>query len=671
MKRPKEKFLKLRKPAFPLEPYQWLLVIISLAVLYYAAARLGILLALPIPPNNITAVWPPAPIALAAILWLGYRVAPGIWLGDILVNLPTYIEQTNNLSTSVLVAITKAIASTSAALLAAFLIRHFVGGGSPLGRATDVFKFVLIVMLCPIISATIGLGAMCSGGICQWTNYQQLWLTFWLGDGISLVVFTPMLLIWQHQFRINLEPGQLIEGFLFLITLIGLGRIAFVLGYPVEHLLIPCLVWAAFRFGQVGAITSVFIVSCMAITGTILGVGSFARGSLNESLIFLQTFMGVVTVTTLVLVAILQERRHYEEALEKTNELLEIRVQERTAELQQANEQLVVEIAERQQVVTALWQSQAEKTRLIDSLQEQTKTLEQTLQNLQSTQAQLIQTAKMSALGQLVASVAHEINNPVTSISANLKPLRQYIQDLLNVIKLYQKYYPSESHPEIAAAIDKSELEFISEDIQDILSAMDRGAERILEIVVNLKNFSRPDGQMKPANIHEGLDSTLLILRHRLKPKSGHSGIEIIKEYDNLPMVECYGGQINQVFMNILGNAIDALYEYDKERSPEEIKQHPNSITVRTQADNYNRVNISIKDNGLGIDEEVIERLFDPFFTTKPVGQGTGLGLAISHQIVVEKHRGQLRCISAPGEGTEFVIELPVRQIRKNQLQAC
>ncbi|MEB3179476.1 MAG: MASE1 domain-containing protein [Nostocaceae cyanobacterium] len=672
MKLHKDKFRNLRKPASLVDFSKWFLVVISLAALYYGAAQLGILLALPIPPNNITAVWPPAAIALGAVFWLGYGVAPGIWLGDILVNLPIYIDNTDKISTSILVAVTKATASTAAAILAAYLIQRFVGKRCPFNRALDVFKFVLIVMLCPIISTNVGLGAMCLAGICQWTNYQQLWFTFWLGDSISLVVFTPMLLIWKYHHRINLEPRKCMEALIFLIVLLAVGRISFGMGYPVEHLVIPCLLWGAFRFGQVGAITSVFLVCCMAIAGTVLKLSSFARNSLNEAPILLQTFMGVVTVTTLVLVAVLEERRRYEKALKTVKEQLELGVEERTAELQKANQQLVVEIAERKQIVTALRQSQSEKTQLIVSLQEQTKTLEQTLQNLQITQAQLIQTEKMSSLGQLVAGVAHEINNPVTSISANLKPLTEYTHDLLNIIDLYQKHYPPQSNPVITAAIEKAELEYISEDIQNILSAMERGAERILEIVLNLRSFSRIDeSQMKPVNLHEGLDSTLLILQHRLKGKAPHPGIAIIKEYGDLPAVECYGGQINQVFMNIISNAIDALYQYDETRSIQEIKQHPSSITVRTQTDNYNRVTIRIKDNGFGITEDVKQRLFDPFFTTKPVGRGTGLGLSISHQIVVDKHRGKLWCISELEEGTEFVIELPMRQIPQSKLMAC
>ncbi|MDF2387913.1 histidine kinase [Nostoc ellipsosporum NOK] len=292
----------------------------------------------------------------------------------------------------------------------------------------------------------------------------------------------------------------------------------------------------------------------------------------------------------------------------------------------------------------------------------QAQELEQTLHELQQTQSQLIQTEKMSSLGQLVAGVGHEINNPVNFIYGNLKYVKEYTQDLLSLVKLYQQLYPH-NHLEIQALINNFDLEFIIEDLPKILSSMEVGASRICEIVKTLRNFSRLDQvEMRFVDIHEGIDSTLLILQHRLKGKSDQPSIEVIKEYGDLPLVECYAGQMNQVFMNILSNAIDALHEYSHHRSQDEILQNPSRIIIRTQVKNQERLIISIKDNGPGIPEKVKTKLFDPFFTTKPVGQGTGLGLSISYQIVVDKHRGTLECISAPGEGAEFVIEIPVQQ---------
>jgi signal transduction histidine kinase len=301
---------------------------------------------------------------------------------------------------------------------------------------------------------------------------------------------------------------------------------------------------------------------------------------------------------------------------------------------------------------------------LAQTAKTQAQQLENALHELQQTQSQLIQTEKMSSLGQLVAGIAHEINNPVNFIYGNIKYLKEYTQYLLSLIHLYQKFHP-QPHPQIEDFSNKNDVNFIIDDLTKILSSIEVGANRIYEIVLNLRNFSRLDeAGMKPVDIHQGIDSTLLILQHRLKEKSDYQPIEIIKEYSDLPPVECYAGQINQVFMNILSNAIDAIRQKEKEQAKQGIIKQSKCIIIRTQVKNKRHVMISIKDNGLGMTEEVKAKLFDPFFTTKPVGQGTGLGLSISYQIVVKKHGGQIQCISAPGQGAEFIIEIPLRQMQ-------
>ncbi|MGL5194018.1 MAG: GAF domain-containing sensor histidine kinase [Chroococcales cyanobacterium] len=305
--------------------------------------------------------------------------------------------------------------------------------------------------------------------------------------------------------------------------------------------------------------------------------------------------------------------------------------------------------------------------------------LEQALRQLQETQAQLIQSEKMSSLGQLVAGVAHEINNPVNFIYGNLSYVDGYAQDLLQLIEAYQEHYP-EPVPEIAEIAEEIDLEFLREDMPKVLNSMKIGADRIREIVLSLRNFSRLDqAEMKFANLHEGIDNTLLILQNRLRGKAGQVGIELVKDYGKLPLIECYPGQLNQVLMNIITNGIDALESYNESRSIEEISQNPSRITIRTEwvkkQGQNDRVIIAIGDNGSGIPHHIKARLFDPFFTTKAVGKGTGLGLSISYQIVVEKHKGAIECISEPGQGAEFVIEIPVRQsenaiVAKPQLMA-
>ncbi|MEG4988511.1 GAF domain-containing protein [Microcoleus sp. BR0-C5] len=299
---------------------------------------------------------------------------------------------------------------------------------------------------------------------------------------------------------------------------------------------------------------------------------------------------------------------------------------------------------------------------LLAQTRRQAEQIAQSLKDLQQTQAQLIQTEKMSGLGQLVAGIAHEINNPVNFIYGNLNHASEYTASLLSLLELYQQQYPAYS-PEIDKLSEDIDLEFLLEDLPKLLSSMKVGADRIRQIVLSLRNFSRLDeSQMKAVDIHEGIDSTLLILQHRLKSNADSANIVLVKEYGILPRVECYAGQLNQVFMNVIGNAIDALESHKLLAGQSGAPQIKISTAVGQLNGTIPSALIRISDNGTGISESMRQRIFDPFFTTKPVGKGTGLGLSISYQIVVEKHGGVLKCNSELGKGTEFAIEIPLRQ---------
>ncbi|MEH1851415.1 MAG: AAA family ATPase [Nostoc sp.] len=368
-----------------------------------------------------------------------------------------------------------------------------------------------------------------------------------------------------------------------------------------------------------------------------LTTGAFTRDRVE--ILKLLTTQAAISLENAILYKNLAQAK---ESLEEYNHTLEEKVQERTQELNDKN-----------------------------------YSLQQTLQELQRTQIQLIQSEKMSSLGQMVAGVAHEINNPINFIHGNINHASSYVKDLLDLVVVYQQEYPHPS-PLVEEKSEEIDIDFLTEDLPKILDSMKIGSSRIRNIVLGLRNFSRLDeSEMKPVDIHEGIDSTLMILQHRIQEKNNFPEIEVIKEYGKLPEVMCFPGQLNQVFMNILSNAIDALEESfaigdpslvnNKEQITKDIEASAvfdmvGQIHIFTELTDSNTAIIRIADNGSGMTKAVQQKIFDPFFTTKSIGSGTGLGLSISYQIIVDKHKGSLTCNSTLGKGTEFVIEIPMQQ---------
>lgn len=310
--------------------------------------------------------------------------------------------------------------------------------------------------------------------------------------------------------------------------------------------------------------------------------------------------------------------------------------------------------------IHALTQSLETQNQLLkEKVDERTQQLEASLQQLKKSQLQLVQSEKMSSLGQLMSGVAHEINNPIGFIKGNLSHSASYLEDIFGYLELYEKHYPNPDS-EILEWAEDIDLEYLRDDLPNAINSMKDGADRLQEISQALRTFSRADTTEKNSfDLHQGLDSTLLILKHRLKARETHPEIETIKNYGKLPEIYCFPGQLNQVFMNILSNAIDALEEKNVGRSYEEIQANPNRIAIATELDGKQAI-VRIRDNAVGMNEEVCQHIFETHFTTKAVGKGTGLGLAIAKQIVEEKHEGTLTCTSKEGEGTEFAIALPV-----------
>jgi signal transduction histidine kinase len=397
---------------------------------------------------------------------------------------------------------------------------------------------------------------------------------------------------------------------------------------------------------------------------------------------FTQTDLLILDRKTLIIAAVRQSLGRSPELI---HEPVIVEVAPETYKLLDVHQLLLSQLQIHELSTVAMRESQSQ-------LRHQAQQLEQALLELQRTQAQLIQTEKMSSLGQLVAGVAHEINNPIGFIYSNLFHAKEYTQTLMKMLNLYRRHFP-ESIPIIEEEIDHIELDYVIEDLPKVLSSMQQGAERIRDIVLSLRNFCRLDeAEMKQVNIHDGINNTIMLLQSQLKGKPGHQAIVIHKEYGDLPMVQCYPGQLNQVFMNILENAIYALDRGNQRKNVEAkgkeklqpIQPNDSSIqnlssiynsnycipTIRisTELIDENKVVIKIFDNGSGMTEDVRNRLFDPFFTTKPVGKGTGLGMSISYEIIVNQHGGELKCFSELGKGSELAIEIPLQQSSPAQM---
>ncbi len=437
-------------------------------------------------------------------------------------------------------------------------------------------------------------------------------------------------LLWEFtRSQSAIEFNQISENLTKLVKVAYEGQDRAEIGMEQAREILKQISTASFLLSTIGATIFALYISRM-ISQPIEALTQVAEQATRESNFSLQAAVTTddeVGRLTISVNTLIQSVKKHIEALELSNQDLEKRVAERTEEISQKNYQL-----------------QSAYNQLADALQ-----------NLQQTQAQLIQTEKMSSLSQMVAGIAHEINNPVSFIYSNLEHANNYAQDLLRLVELYQKQYPNPSDA-IQAKIEAIDLDFMSEDFSKLIHSMQNGADRIRKIVLSLRNFSRLDeSELKLANIHEGIDSTLVIVNQRLE-----SRIAVIKDYGNLPLLKCNPALLNQVFMNIIDNAIWAIEEQNFNSKYSSYTAHQPAIWISTKIIDSELVKIRIRDNGIGIKSELKNKVFDPFFTTKDVGKGTGLGLTICDQLI-KKHNGNLDVFSELGEGAEFCITLPIK----------
>ncbi|USR89463.1 MASE1 domain-containing protein [Phormidium yuhuli AB48] len=590
-------------------------------------------------PGDVATVWVPAGLSLAVVLLWGWGVWPGVLIGAF----STYLILDPS-PASLGIGIITALGNTLTPLIGVRVIRHFIPSLDPLQKISHVFIFITIgALLCQLISASFGVGSLL---IMNWITPSEIgyiFMTWWIANATGVIVYTPWILTlycrWKNSPVISSKQHwkwKPVEIASWVAVSLIVMQLAFFQAYPIEYLVIPLLVWAVFRFPTYITTSVIVITISLAVVGTVQEKSVFVRDNLNTSLLFLNSFIAVISITMLVLMAVLTERSQASRELQQAKQDLEKRVQNRTQELFAANQQLI--------------QQQ-------EDLQKQAKSLNQTVSELRKTQAQLIQNETMTGLGQLVAGVAHEINNPIGFIYSNLTPAKEYFEDILKLLELYDsKLSPGDR--DILQFKEEIDFEFIQQDFLDLMTSMRSGSERIQQIVVSLRNFSRLDeAELKYVDIHQGLDSTLLVLQHRLQGETDYPPIKIIKNYDNLPKVECFALYINQVFMNLLNNAIEGIVA----RQAQENNAPAGKITIQTKRFTESIIQIIISDNGIGISSRHKNRIFEPFFTTKDVGKGTGLGLYNSYETVVTKHGGSLVCESIPNQETTFEITLPIQ----------
>ncbi|QMT59852.1 MASE1 domain-containing protein [Legionella sp. PC997] len=564
-----------------------------------------------VPNTLVTPLWLPSGAALAMVLWCGKNVFFGIVISEIIVTgtLGNLISWQNWIASTLI-----GIGAGLQAIWGAQFIQHYTRTKTPFYTVRDVLIFTFGGdFLISLTSCTIGITSLVLFDLIKPDFMINNWFIWWIGDVVGIIVITPLIMTWYHS-KPTFNLKQFLEYTCLITLLCGAISMIYMLHYPLAYILLPFCVWSAVRFSLRLAVITAFLISISVLWLEIHGYQEFNFMNISTSLIFLQAFVAVIFFTTLILSAVINERKKAQEELLQANIKLESRVEQRTRDLNKKNMQL-----------------------------------NKTLETLKQAETQLIQAEKMSSLGVLTAGIAHEINNPVNFISANIGPLKNDIDDIMKLLNKYEEINPEipikEKLLEITKYSKEIDLALTLQETHNLLDGIEEGARRTASIVKDLRTFSRLDeGDLKKTNIHENIDSTLTLLHNQFRDR-----IIINKNYGDIPEIECFPGKINQVFMNILTNAAHAIPEQGE-------------ITITTSK-KKNHILISIRDTGVGMTKETMAKIFEPFFTTKPVGKGTGLGLSISYSIIHE-HHGTISIKSVLGKGSEFKITLPIKYIK-------
>lgn len=554
----------------------------------------------------VTPIFPAAGLAFAATLWWGYRVLPGVWLGTFF--------YTVLLGHHFLLGIIVGTGNTLQTFFSAWLLITIMHTKTPFYRVKDVTVFIFgSAFLGCLINSSIGTTAYYLFDLITPANYLINLFKWWMADAIAVILFGTVIMVWYNGKKTSLPRQKTIELIIFFLLLLIFIWLESFKHWPFARLLLPFVIWSTVRFGL--RITSLV---CLLISIVFLYWGVhwyyvYTGISTDKAILFSQSFIVIMFFMSLMLNAVLAEREKLKEHLTEANINLENRVMQRT-------------------------QALAEKNSVLNN----------TIVELKHAQAQLIQAEKMSALGILTAGIAHEINNSVNFISANITPLKNDIADLLLVLTKYREVTLSKPDEEqfeaVKKLVDNINLNYTLQEMTALLAGIQDGAQRTTTIVKDLRTFSRLDeGALKYASVHQNIESTLTLLKSYYRDR-----INIVKSYGDIPDIECYPGKINQVIMNLLTNAAQAIPDKGE-------------IIITTAKPDSHHITISIKDSGTGMSKEVMDKIFEPFFTTKEVGKGTGLGLPISYSIIQE-HNGTITVHSEVGKGSEFIVTLPVRQ---------